>query len=349
MVLRSTVIGKWSLQDQFKDESQRGDRGESNAATVCRPAIFRISAGHLSTIGRPRLATLDYSFGEPADLSVEALGGHRDRPYDVLSPLLPTMERPIPENSIRLLLVDDQTLLRTSLSRYLATQPGLDLAGDCGTAAEALGILKASPVDVVLLDLRARGVGGENLLSAALASGYQGRFLIVVGTPDARELATAIKLGASGIFLKSEPLDRLVQAIRLVASGAVWVDQKVIQLLADQLVGESQPELPIAGNLLTEREEKVLLGIMGGLTNRKIGDNIGLSEGTVKSVVQQLFLSAGVRTRSQLVRMALEGSLGAIRSLAERGRQSAPHHDSPDFLLRSAEPAGPSAARSPHR
>jgi DNA-binding NarL/FixJ family response regulator len=109
-----------------------------------------------------------------------------------------------------------------------------------------------------------------------------------------------------------------VQAIRLVASGAVWVDQKAMQFLADQLVDRTQLDDPRSGSLLTEREEKVLLGILGGLTNRKIGDGIGLSESTVKSVVQQLFVRAGVRTRSQLVRAALEGSLGRAKALMRR-------------------------------
>jgi DNA-binding NarL/FixJ family response regulator len=151
---------------------------------------------------------------------------------------------------------------------------------------------------------------GDELISAARRDGYEGRFLDRCGSGRYEGKVAAIKLGASCIFLKSEAPDRLVQAIRLVASGAVWVDQKVIQLLADQLVDGPQLDAQRSGKLLTEREEKVLLGILGGLTNRKIGDNIGLSEDTVKYVVQQLFLRAGVRKQSQLVRMALEGSLG---------------------------------------
>jgi two-component system, NarL family, nitrate/nitrite response regulator NarL len=221
------------------------------------------------------------------------------------------MQEQTAENRIRLVLVDDQVLLRASLGRFLATQPGLELAGECGSAAEALEILNSLPVDIVLSDLDLRTERGDNLISAALSAGYKGRFLIVAGAADARELSAAIKLGASGIFLKTEALDRLVQAIRLVASGAVWVDQKVLQLLADRLIDHSQLDCRTSRNLLTDREEKVLLGILGGLTNRKIGEDIGLSEGSVKSVVQQLFRKARVRKRGQLVRVALEGSLSS--------------------------------------
>ena len=223
------------------------------------------------------------------------------------------------EKPIHLVLVDDQALYRASLGRFLASQPGFELSGECGTAAEALEILNSSPVDVVLSDLDLRTACGENLISAARSAGYEGRFLIVAAVADARELSTAIKRGASGVFLKTEALDRLVQAIRLVASGAVWVDQKAIQLLADRLADQPQPDRT-SGNPLTDTEEKVLLGILGGLTNRKIGENLGTSESAVKGVVQQLFRKAGVRKRGQLVRVALEGSLSVARDLAEHAQ-----------------------------
>jgi len=234
------------------------------------------------------------------------------------------MDEQIRENRIRLVLVDDEALFRASLTGYLAAQSGLEVVGECGTASEALEILNGTAVDVVLLDLDLRVEPGHEFISAALRAGYKGRILVVAGAADGKALAAAIRLGASGIFLKSEGPDRLVQAIRLVASGAVWVDKKAIYLLADQLADAPRPDGDLSGNSLTEREEKVLLGILGGLTNRKIGDDIGLSEGTVKTVVQQLFLRAGVRKRSQLVRMALEGSLGTLRDFAKRARDVIP-------------------------
>jgi DNA-binding NarL/FixJ family response regulator len=228
------------------------------------------------------------------------------------------MEEQTEEKRIRLVLVGDQSLFRATLGRFLATQPGLEVVGECGTATEAIEILNGSSVSVVLLDSDFRGDCGGDLISASRRSGYKGHFLLVNELAGAKELAGAIKFGASGIFLKSEPPDRLVQAIGLVASGAIWVDQKAIQLLADQLAGRPQLGDQSSLNVLSEREEKVLLGVLDGLTNRKIGDSLGLSESAVKSVVQQLFTRAGVRTRGQLVRMTLEGSLSA-RGLAKRG------------------------------
>ena len=227
------------------------------------------------------------------------------------------MNQPTHEGRIRLVLLDDQALFRASLARLLTSEPGFELVGECGNPAEALEILRASPVDVVLLDFDHATEDGDGFMSAARRNGYQGRFLIVAAAADARSSAIAIKLGASGIFLKSEPPHRLMQAITLVANGAVWLDQGTIRLLADQSV-ERFLQLDGQGTAspLTDREQKVLLGILAGLSNRKIGENLGLSEGSVKASVQQLFYRSGVRTRSRLVRAALEGSLGTANSAA---------------------------------
>jgi two-component system nitrate/nitrite response regulator NarL len=205
------------------------------------------------------------------------------------------------ENPIRLFLVDDQGLFRASLACLLSSEPGFEVAGECGSAV-AIDILKNAPADVVLLDLDLGGERVADFICAARMAGYSGRFLILARASDAVTAAPALKLGASGIFLASESPDRVVQAIRLVAAGAVWVDQLVIQTLAEKYVPAT------CAIRLEERERKVLTGIVSGLTNRKIGLDIGLSEGSVKAIVQRLFAKAGVRTRGQLVRRALDGS-----------------------------------------
>jgi two-component system, NarL family, nitrate/nitrite response regulator NarL len=194
---------------------------------------------------------------------------------------------------------------------------------------------------VVLLDFDIGAEHGVDLISSALEAGYQGKFLFVAGSADARNSAIALKRGASGIFLKSEAPDRLIQAIRLVGSGGIWVDQTIVQLLAGHLVDE-YPRLEIQelSSPLETRERSVLLGILGGLTNRKIGDNMGLSESSVKNIVQRLFGKAGVKTRSQLVRVALEGSLDAAGELIKRqpneNRKSHERRPSPEASLHAA-------------
>jgi DNA-binding NarL/FixJ family response regulator len=217
------------------------------------------------------------------------------------------------DNRIRLVLLDGQALFRASLAQLLASKSGLEVVGECGSAADALRILRGAAADVVLLDLDHGAGGGNAFISAARREGYQGRFLILADALDTKHSALAITLGAAGIFLKSEPPDRLIQALLSVANGAVWFDQRVIQLLADQSADR-------AANLLPERDQRVLSGILGGLTNRGIGIDLGISEGSVKASVRRLFFKAGVRTRSQLVRAALVGSLA--RSCGARSTRS---------------------------
>jgi len=209
-------------------------------------------------------------------------------------------------------LLDDHVLFRESLSRLLASEPDFEMVGHCGATAEALEILSRTPVDIVLLDFDLGEDHGNQFLSLARQAGYAGKILMVTAGMDAAESSIALQLGASGIFLKHGSPGLLAQAIRLVASGEMWVDQKVIQLMAEGLHQREDADLR---RLLTEREQQVLRGIFEGLTNKEIAAQIGVSEGAVKATLQQLFQKTGVRTRSQLVRIAIECSLGTTRKL----------------------------------
>jgi DNA-binding NarL/FixJ family response regulator len=211
---------------------------------------------------------------------------------------------------IRLLLLDDHVLFREGLSRLLASEPDFEMVGNCGTSAEALEVLKGSPVDIVLLDFDLGDDHGSQFIAAARHAGYPGKILMVTAGMDAAESSIALQLGASGIFLKHNSPVTLAKAIRLVASGEMWVDQRVIHLMAD---GIHRREGLGFQKVLTEREQQVLRGIFEGLSNKEIAARLGVSESAVKATLQQLFQKTRVRTRSQLVRIALETSLGATR------------------------------------
>lgn len=228
-------------------------------------------------------------------------------------------------NPVRVLLVGEFALFRASLGRYLASQPGLEVVGECGTPSEALAALGTSNVDVILFDLDADVERGDDFIPSARQAGYEGRVLILAAGPDVRRLALALKSGATGVFLKSEALERLVPAIQLVAKGEVWIDPKIIRSMAEQLFfpySRSNGKEALAP--LEERERNVLEGIVQGLSNRKIGESMGLSESSVKNIVQRLFGIAGVNSRSQLVRAAMEGSLDTLGSGGSERRRR--HH-----------------------
>jgi DNA-binding NarL/FixJ family response regulator len=236
------------------------------------------------------------------------------------------MSLPVEQNPIRLVLIDDCGLFRASLARLLASEPGFAVVGECSTSAEALEMLKGSTVDIVLLDFDLGWERGQQFIAAARQAGYSGRFLLVASAPVARSATLALKLGASGVFLKSEGPERLIHAIRLVAEGEVWVDSKIIQMLAEHTVDPVPAHDHGPVTELEEREHSVLLGILEGRTNREIGDNIGISESSVKNTVQRLFGKTGVKTRSQLVRVALAGSLDTVPPTKSRNNLSPARH-----------------------
>ena len=207
----------------------------------------------------------------------------------------------------RLLLVDDHILFREGLSRLLASEPDFEIVGSCGTAAEALEVLKQTSVDIVLLDFDLGEEHASQLISSARRQGFDGKILMVTAGMSANESSVAIQLGASGIFLKQNSPATLTKAIRMIVSGEAWVDEKVMRLLATA-VDESDDQS--SAKILTTREQQVLRGVFEGLTNKEIASQLAVTESAVKATLQQLFHKTGVRTRSQLVRIALERSLG---------------------------------------
>jgi DNA-binding NarL/FixJ family response regulator len=213
---------------------------------------------------------------------------------------------------IRLLLLDDHVLFRESLSRLLASEPDFEMAGHCGTASEALELLRQTHVDVLLLDFDLGDDRASHFTNAARAAGFEGKILIVTAGMNAAESSFALTSGASGIFLKHSSPVLLAQAIRMVASGQMWVDPKIVRMLAE---GVPQREDRSLQSLLTTRERQVLQALFEGLTNKEIAAQLGVSESAVKATLQQLFQKTRVRTRSQLVRIALESSLMPTRKL----------------------------------
>jgi DNA-binding NarL/FixJ family response regulator len=205
---------------------------------------------------------------------------------------------------IRLLLLDDHILFREGLNRLLISEPDFETVGQCGTPAEALKILERSAVDIVLLDFDLEDDTGTRFIRAARAAGYRGRVLMVTAGMSGLDAALAWKLGISGIFLKHNAPAILLEAIRTVAAGGVWTDHKSPPASAP----ENEPASAASGRL-TPREQQVLRGVLEGMSNKEIAAKIGVSLSSVKATLQHLFEKAGVRTRGQLVRIALERSL----------------------------------------
>jgi DNA-binding NarL/FixJ family response regulator len=207
-------------------------------------------------------------------------------------------------DEIRILMVDDHSLFRESLSRLLQTTRGLRVVGECTTSVEALAAFSTTPTDVVLLDYDLGEEQGSRLIAELRKRQKDAKILMVTaGMSDAATI-NVMEAGASGIFLKHSSLDQLLTAMHRVASGETWLDASAITSLVagKKLHAESH----VGARPLTLRQRIVLRGILDGLTNKEIALKVRASESSVKAVIQELFLKAGVRTRSQLVRIAIE-------------------------------------------
>jgi two-component system, NarL family, nitrate/nitrite response regulator NarL len=212
--------------------------------------------------------------------------------------------RELAHNAIQILLVDDHALFREGVARLLGSEFDFEVAASCGSIEEGLKVLTQKIVDIVLLDFYLGERNGQEFLRLSREQGFAGKVLLVtVGGVNQGEVSELIRAGVSGVFLKRDSPGLLAQVIRRVVGGGVWFEQEQLQ----NLVRTDTSNSPGAkNNNLTERERHVLSYVMEGFTNREIAEQIEMSIGSVKSIMQQLFSKIGVHTRSQLVRVVLE-------------------------------------------
>jgi len=207
-------------------------------------------------------------------------------------------------SKIQLLLLDDHTLFRAMLSRLLETEPDFRVIAHCSSSQEALDTLARTHVDLVLLDFDlGNRQNGLQFAREVREARYNSRIFIVTAGMNDGDYVRALGLGVCGIFLKHSPPEMLIDAIRKVMAGETWIDPRCIQGLVKAVESEGGAARK---NQLSEREREVLKGVFGGLSNKEIAARLTISEASVKSALQQLFVKTGVRTRSQLVRIALE-------------------------------------------
>jgi DNA-binding NarL/FixJ family response regulator len=205
---------------------------------------------------------------------------------------------------IRILLVDDHSLFRESLSRLLQAESDVRIVGQSASIAEGLSILDRESADIILLDYDLGEEQGSQFLEEARRKSFAGKILMVTAGMGDADAIRALERGASGIFLKHSPPAELLQAIHRIVNGEMWLDPRAVRSVISGATGQSQRQR--AFDPLNARERAVLKAVFEGLTNKEIAQRMELSESSIKAVLQQLFDKTGVRSRGQLVRIALE-------------------------------------------
>ena len=213
---------------------------------------------------------------------------------------------------VRVLIVDDQSMIRAGFAALLGAQEGITVVG---TADDGLGItdmVRRTQPDVVLMDIRMPKVNGLDAARAIFAMPGEGPKVIMLTTFDADEYVfTALRVGASGFLLKDSPPEELVQAVRVVADGEALLSPKVTRaLIADYAARPSAPakDAPLLGQL-TEREREVMTRVARGRSNVEIAEDLFLAEQTVKTHVSRILTKLDLRDRTQMVVAAYESGL----------------------------------------
>jgi two-component system nitrate/nitrite response regulator NarL len=205
-------------------------------------------------------------------------------------------------DTIRIVLIDDHAMFRDGLARVLDKEADFTVAEQVGSATEGLAILEGSDANLVLLDVDLGPERALDFVRGARSSGFEGQILIVTAGMSDQEAVQLVQAGVSGIVHKHHSTDVLCRAIRQIAGGEVFMEQAYLAPLFRAVDRTRTPKRAT----LTDRDRTVMRGILQGLSNREIAGKLDISEGAVKASVRHVCEKLGVRTRSQLVKVALE-------------------------------------------
>ncbi|UUW90908.1 response regulator [Pimelobacter simplex] len=217
--------------------------------------------------------------------------------------------------TVRVLVADDDALLRAGLAVVIGTDPGLALVGEAADGLDAVRLTQEHEPDVVLMDVRMPGVDGIEATRRIVASGSPARVLVLTTFPDDEYVARALRAGASGFLLKRVAPERLLEAVRTVARGESLLDPAVTRAViarsldsAPRPAGDDGARAAVLA-ALTEREVEVLALVGEGLSNREIAATLTLAESTVQTHVKRILAKVGARDRAQAVVVAYRSGL----------------------------------------
>jgi DNA-binding NarL/FixJ family response regulator len=211
---------------------------------------------------------------------------------------------------IRVLVVDDQQLVRTGLQRILAPRAGFEVVGQCSDGSEVEDAVARHHPDVVIMDARMKKVGGAEATRRLRRRADSPPVLILTTFDDDEVLSASLRAGASGFQLKDAPGEDLIRAARVVAEGGAWLDPTVTArvLTTYRTTTSPRPTGPRA-EVLSDREREVLALIGRGLSNAEVADELHISEVTVKSHIGHIFTKLGLRDRAAAIVFAFDNGI----------------------------------------
>ncbi len=222
--------------------------------------------------------------------------------------------------TVRVLLADDDALLRAGVAVVLGTSDGIEVVGEAADGLQAVALCRSLTPDVVVMDVRMPGVDGIEATRRIVAAGLPTRVLVLTTFHHDEYVWGALRAGASGFLLKRASPERLIDAVHLLAAGDALLDPAVTRDLVEQFVGRGSgaPDAGAATSVpgrrlaqLTEREREVLRLVAEGYSNSEIGDLLAIAESTAKTHVKRILTKIDARDRAQAVVIAYQGGLMA--------------------------------------
>lgn len=212
----------------------------------------------------------------------------------------------------RILVVDDQTVVREGLVLLLELLPGLDVAGSCGDGEQAVAMVAELGPDVVLMDLRMPRMDGVEATRRIKQAHPDVEIVVLTTYADDESIFAALRAGARGYLTKDAGADEIARAVAAVRGGAAQLDPAVQRRLVEAVATGERPHRAVRGELpdgLTRREAEVLALIARGRSNTEIAGDLFISEATVKTHINNLFAKANLRDRAQAVTYAFRKGL----------------------------------------
>ena len=211
--------------------------------------------------------------------------------------------------TVRILVVDDQAMVRAGLRLLLEHEDDLEGVGEAADGREAIGQARRHHPDVIMMDIRMPGMDGLEATRQILEEDPAARILVLTTFGLDEYIFEALRIGASGFVLKDEPPEQLLAAVRTIAAGEALLSPAITRQVIGHFARSRVRPRPPAVDELTERELEVLELITQGLSNAEIGSRLHISETTVKTHVTRVLQKLGLRDRAQAIVMAYQTSL----------------------------------------